>query len=144
MKTLKIFLIIAGFALTSISFGQLLSRKSNDMLLYTAYYNSATNRFEHLLHPYTGMNMPGDRFEEPVITRTYFAGYENNISIEPWMTAPFESSVYEEEPMIESWMLSPFESDYFEPDPIIEEWMTTPFVLDDEIEIETWMTEPWL
>ena len=144
MKTIKIFLSIAGFALTTISFGQLLERNQDDVLLYSAYYNSTENRFEHRLHPYSARNLPGDRFNEPVITRTYFALDENNISIEPWMTAPFESSLNEEEIMIESWMLSPFESNYFEDDLVVEPWMTAPFELDDEIQVEEWMTEPWL
>ena len=144
MKTIKIFLSIAGFALTTISFGQLLNRDNQDIILYSAYYNSTVNRFEHRLHPYTAMNTPGDRFEEPVVKRTYFAASEYNFGIEPWMTLPFESNVYEEEPMIEAWMLSPFESIYYEADPVIEPWMTAPFESGDEIEIETWMTTPWL
>jgi hypothetical protein len=88
--------------------------------------------------------MPGDRFDEPVMTGTYFIASENILRIEPWMTAPFESSLYEEEPVIESWMFSPFESTFYEADPVIEPWMTAPFELDDEIEIEPWMTTPWI
>jgi hypothetical protein len=45
-------------------------------------------------------------------------------------------------------MISPFESSYYEADPIIEAWMTQPFEsdeeIDEEIEIEAWMTTFWI
>ncbi len=127
MKTIKIFLSIAGFALTTLCFGQLLSCNNSDMLFYTAYYNSTGNRFEHLINEFPARTTSGDQLEAPVITRTYFVPFETGMDIEPWMTTPFESSIYEEDLQIELWMVSPFESGYCEAEPIIESWMTTPF-----------------
>ena len=128
MKTMKIFLSIAGVALTSICFGQLLSQNNNDVLFYTAYYNSANSRFEHRLNEYPTRNASGDQFETPGMITPFFVAMESDMVIESWMTAPFETNVYEEEPEIESWMIAPFECCYFE----------------EEIQIEAWMTKAWL
>jgi hypothetical protein len=130
MKTIKIFLSIAGFAFTSICFGQLLSQNKSDVLFYSAHYNLASNRMEHQVDNYPARTTSGDHFEALVSSRTYFA--------------PFESSVYEEKLQIESWMLTPFESNYYELDPIIEQWMTAPFESGEEIEIEAWMSTIWI
>jgi hypothetical protein len=130
MKTIKIILSIAGFAFTSICFGQLLSQNKSDVLFYSAHYNLASNRMEHQVDNYPARTTSGDHFEAPVSSRTYFA--------------PFESSVYEEKLQIESWMLTPFESNYYELDPIIEQWMTAPFESGEEIEIEAWMSTIWI
>ncbi|MCK4879560.1 MAG: hypothetical protein KAS82_02830 [Bacteroidales bacterium] len=135
MKTIKIFLSIAGFALTTLCFGQLLSRNNSDMLFYT---------FEHLINEFPARTASGDQLEAPVITRTYFVPFETDMGVEAWMTTPFESSVYEEDLQIELWMVSPFESSYYEAEPIIESWMTAPFESGEEIEIETWMTTTWM
>lgn len=148
MKTLKIFLSIAGFALTSVCFGQLLSRNNHDMLFYTAYYNSTNDRFEHLVNKYPARTTSGDHFDEPAITKTYYASVDNDMNIELWMTRPFESNLFEEDLQIESWMIAPFESYYYEAEVPIEQWMTAPFEsceeFEDEIEIEPWMTTTWL
>ena len=136
MKTIKIILSIAGFAFTSICFGQTLSQNKSDVLFYSAHYNLASNRMEHQVNKYPARTTSGDHFEAPVSSRTYFVPMEFDLAIEEWMTLPFESSVYEEELQIESWMLTPFESNYYEVDPIIEQRMTAPFEYGDEIEIE--------
>ncbi|MBN2863701.1 MAG: hypothetical protein JXN62_11090, partial [Bacteroidales bacterium] len=41
---------------------------------------------------------------------TAFAGtaIEEQISVESWMTAPFELNVFEQEVAVESWMTAPF------------------------------------
>jgi hypothetical protein len=124
MKKIKILLSVAGFALTSICFGQLLSQNNHDVLFYTAYYNAANSRFEHRLNEYPGRTASGDQLEAPIITRTFFVPVENEMAIESWMTAPFETNYYEEEILLESWMLAPFESCYFEEDLKVEAWMT--------------------
>jgi len=144
MKTIKIIFSIAGFALTSICFGQLLSQNNSDVLFYSAYHNLASNRIEHQVNQYPARTTSGDHFEAPVLSRTYFVPIEFDLGIEAWMTLPFESSVYEEELQIESWMVSPFESNYYEADPIIEQWMTAPFESGEEIEIEAWMSNIWI
>ena len=128
MKTIKIFLSVAGFALTSICFGQLITNNDNDVLFYTAYYNSTNMRFEHRINDYPTRISSGDQLETPILTRTFFVPMEADMIIESWMTAPFETNVYEEEMEIESWMISPFESCYFE----------------EEMEIESWMTKIWM
>ena len=51
MKTLKIFLSIAGFAFTSLCFGQLFSQNNSDILFYTAYYNLSSNSLDHHIDP---------------------------------------------------------------------------------------------
>ena len=127
MKTIKIILSIAGFAFTSICFGQLLSQKKSEVLFYSAHYNLASNRMEHQVNQYPARTTSEDHFEAPVSSRAYFVPIEFDLGIEAWMTLPFESSVYEEELQIESWMVTPFESNYYEADPIIEKWMTAPF-----------------
>lgn len=71
MKTIKIFLRVAGLALTTICFGQLLSHNN---------------------------------FEAPIMIRTFFVPMESDMHVESWMTAPYETNVYEEVPEIESWM----------------------------------------
>jgi hypothetical protein len=148
MKTIKILISVAGFALSTICFGQLLSSDNNEIINYTAFYNSYSSRLEHMLDIYPARSTAGDHFEAPLIKRTYFTAFEYDLEVEPWMTAPFETSVYEEPLQMESWMLSPFESGYYETELSIESWMTTPFNpgidADEEIEIEPWMTAPWV
>ena len=144
MKTMKIFLSIAGFALTTICFGQLLSQNNSEILFYTAHYNTSIDRFEHQVHAFPGRTTSGDQFDAPLLSRTYYAPIESDILLEPWMTTPFESSFYEMDLQIESWMISPFENSYYESDLVIESWMTAPFASEEEIEIESWMTQPWI
>jgi len=148
MKTIIIILSIAGLSLSTICFGQLPVPDGDDLLFYTAYYNQASNCMEHRVEEFPVRAASGDQFDIASITRTYFVPTDFNTDIETWMTYPFESSVYEEEVLLESWMVSPFESNYYEADPIIEEWMTKPFEsdeeIDEEIEIEDWMTTIWI
>ena len=128
MKTIKIIFCIAGFAFTSICFGQLLSQKNSDMLFYSAHYNLASDRIEHHVNQYPARTTSGDYFEAPVLNRTYFVPLDFHMDIEDWMESPFESSIYEEVLAIESWMESPFESSIYEEDLAIESWMTTPWI----------------
>ena len=152
MKTIKIFLSIAGVALSTFCFGQLPSQSSDDSLLYSSYYNLASNRVEHHVNQFPATNRYGDHFEDPVLTKTYFIPIEFDLEVEEWMTAPFESTYYEEELVLESWMLSPFENTYYEEELLIESWMTKPFgsdeiteeLIEEEIEIEEWMTTSWM
>jgi len=129
MKTIKIYLSIVGFALSSICFGQLLSQNNSDPLFYSASYNLSSNRMEHRVDPFPARSISGDHFEAPHLSRTFYVPREFDMDIEDWMTKPFESNFYEEDPIIEVWMTKPFEFD--------EE-------IEEEIEIEAWMTTIWI
>ena len=145
MKTIKIFLSIAGFALTTICFGQLLTGYHQDTPEYTAYINSYNNRIEHLIYPVSITG--GDHFEVPLINSYYFLPLDNDLEVETWMTSPFETGYFEEDIPIESWMTHPFETSYYEEEIPIEPWMTSPFktsYYEEEIPIEPWMTHPWV
>ena len=129
MKTTKIILSIAGFALTTICFGQLLSQNNDDLLYYSSYYNLASNRMEHRVDQFPSRTTSGDHFKAAHISRTYFVPTDFDMGIEEWMTKPFESNYYEADLIIESWMTKPFEQK--------EE-------IEEEIEIEEWMTTIWI
>lgn len=129
MKTIKIILSIAGFALTTICFGQLLSENNDDLLYYSSYYNLASNRMEHRADQFPARTSSGDHFEVAHNSRLYFVPTDFDMGIEEWMTKPFESNYFEAELIIESWMTKPFEQK--------EE-------IEEEIEIEEWMTTIWI
>ena len=129
MKTTKIILSIAGFALTTICFGQLLSQNNDDLLYYSSYYNLASNRMEHRVDQFPSRTTSGDHFEATHISRIYFVPTDFDMGIEEWMTKPFESNYYEADLIIESWMTKPFKQK--------EE-------IEEEIEIEEWMTTIWI
>jgi len=146
MKTIKIFLSIAGFALTTFCFGQLLTGNNHNTPDYSAYLNSYNNRIEHWVYRYPASITGGDHFDVPLINRNYFLPLENDLEVEPWMTSPFESSMYEEDLRIESWMTAPFESNYYEKELAVESWMTAPFesnYYEKELAVESWMTAPF-
>ncbi len=147
MKTIKIYLSIVGIALSGICFGQQLSQNNSDLLFYSSSYNLASDRMEHRIDPFPARFNSGDHFEAQHLSRTFYVSREF-MDIEDWMTKPFESDFYEEDLLLEAWMVSPFESSYYEEDPIIEVWMTKPFEFDEdieeEIEIEAWMTTIWI
>ena len=147
MKTIKIFLSIAGFALSVFCFGQLHPESPSDLLFYTSYYNLTSMRMEHYVNPYQARINYGDHFEATEMSKTFFVPVEYEMPVEEWMTKPFENSYYEEEMQLESWMLSPFENSYHEEELIVESWMTEPFEsleeIEGEVEIEEWMTNPF-
>jgi hypothetical protein len=130
----------------------LFAQNNSDILFYTAHYNASDNRLEHRINPFPENTIAGDVFDTPVLNRTYFVPIDYDISVEPWMTKPFESNYYEEDLQIESWMESPFESNYYEEVPEVEPWMTRPFtlseqidvVIEKEIPVESWMSSPWI
>ena len=152
MKTIKIILSIAGFATTSFCFGQLFSQNNDEELYYTAYYDISNNRMENHIDHFPAQNARGDYFDVPVLSRTYFVPIEYDIPVESWMTRPFESNYYEQEILVESWMKAPFESNYYEAALEVESWMYSPFtlneqtdeVMDEEIEVEDWMSKSWI
>jgi len=152
MKTIKILLSVAGFAITSLCFGQLFSENNKDVLFYTAYYNQSADRLEHHINPFPPRITAGDYYNAPLFSRTYFVPVDYDIPVESWMTEPFENTYSEEEMQVELWMESPFDWGYDEEELEVESWMTRPFGLnaqteveiDEEIEIEDWMTTPWI
>ncbi len=124
MKTTKLFLSIALVVLTANSFSQLsfndrlFSKRNNEVANYTACYNAESSKVSR------------DAYEAPEVSSPCIIAqveviYEDEIALESWMTAPFETGLEEEELSIESWMTAPFEAaEEIE----IEEWMTTAFI----------------
>lgn len=97
-------------------------------LFVSVEYSEQLNRFE------TWVSQVHDRFTHmptreaglPVISQTYYTEYvdvyyENDYSMESWMSTPFETMDLEEGPSLEKWMLTPFET---EEELEVEEWMT--------------------
>ena len=139
-------LSIVGIALTSITFGQLLSQEEGGMLFYRLSYNSASDRLEHYLSEVPERRASGDQFDAPLNSIIFFEPMEREMDVENWMTLPFETDYYEEELSVEDWMTVPFETDYYEEELSVEDWMTVPFETDyyeEELSVEPWMTEPF-
>jgi hypothetical protein len=75
----------------------------------------------------------------PVISTTYYIdyadiSYENEYSLEPWMTVPFEDvlfedAIFEENLNNEPWMNKPFETEELQEELRLEDWMATSFWL---------------
>jgi len=143
MKTRKIILSIVGIALATLCFGQPLSQNSSDILFYSAHYDASFDRFEHRVHSYPARTISEEQSDAPILSRTYYLPRERDMLLEPWMTSPFENTFLEEDMPIETWMVAPFENSYAEPELTIERWMTQAFVLDQEMELESWMKHPW-
>jgi len=144
MKARGIILSIVGFALTTISFGQLLSQSEGSVLFYTVQFNAANNQLEHKLEEYPERWTSGDRFEAPLEARTYFEPFEADLAVESWMVTPFETDYYEAGPFMEDWMLEPYADTYYEEDLAIESWMTSPFETEEELKLEPWMSSSWM
>ena len=127
MKTVNIFFLIAGLALTGICSEQLFSQNNSDVLYYTAYYNPSGRNMEYYLNRVPARNATWDPFNAPLVERAYYTPLEYDPAVEPWMTEPFESALYEEELVVEDWMTEPFESALCEEELVVEDWMTHPF-----------------
>ncbi len=69
---------------------------------------------------------------------------DNEITIECWMTSPFEAVALENDLALENWMTSPFEAVSLESDLALENWMTSPFEASVErLNLECWMVTPF-
>ena len=103
--------------------------QSEQDLFVSVEYSEDLNRFE------TWVSQVQDRFTHkpnseaglPVISQTYYTEYvdvyyENDYSMETWMSTPFETMDLEE-------------------GIYLEKWMSTPFDTHEELEVEEWMTE---
>ncbi|MCP4313747.1 MAG: hypothetical protein GY790_21040 [Bacteroidetes bacterium] len=142
MKT-AITLIAAILALVTVTtFAQ-----TEEGLFVTVKYSPKMNRFEtwastikdRISHNNT------DEADLPIISQTYYAefvdvSYENESSIESWMTSPFEEVNFEENLYMEPWMSTPFQEEKLQEELPLESWMTTPFETDELIKMENWMT----
>lgn len=146
MKTRGIILSIVGFALTSISFGQLLSQSEGSELFYKVNLNDLFQPLAHHVDEYPERWPYGDQFEAPPATISYYEPYEAELKVESWMIEPFVEMVYEEDLQVESWMIEPFAETFYEEDIQIESWMIEPFVetfYEEDLQIESWMLEPF-
>ena len=142
MRTIKITLITALIAMGAISYGQ-----AEKVPFMNASYVEKSSRFENLVHNYLCLTERSERngYNEPVIYMSYKVDlvdvvYEEYYDIEPWMTAPFESSAAEADLSVEEWMTRPFGSSVEKSKLNIEKWMTIPFEAAEYIAIESWMT----
>ena len=159
MKTIRIFLSFALFALATVSFGQhtymmerLFPNRNQQVAHLTADRHTVNSQIEFWTHDPQGWaskKASYNIYEAPVVARTLYVEqieilFEENLLIEAWMTTPFKSSVAEEELNIESWMIAPFKSKNFEKRLKIESWMTAPFEAGEFIEMESWMYSPWI
>jgi len=141
MKTTKIFLSIALVALTATSFSQLsfkdrlFSKRNHEVVCYTADYKTESSKIENWMvdmSDWANSKISRSAYQAPVVFSTYIVDqveivYEDELGLESWMTAPFESSVVENELVLESWMAEPFEIGFAEEEIEIEEWMTAVF-----------------
>ena len=105
MKTTKLFLSIALFALTVISFGNTNETDNID--------------FENEMIMESWMTVP-------------FHSDENDLVVENWMTVPFQNICLEEELIVENWMTSPFGLGSELEALVLESWMSTPFEATDD------------
>lgn len=159
MKTTKIILSIALVALGTSSFGQLrlikerLFQKRNPQVeMITVNHNyKEKSRVENWMYDLQGWTIRDseETNENPVIIRTIRTNrveviYEQQMTLENWMTAPFEYRDLEENQEVESWMKTPFETGMTGMDLPLELWMTTPFTNDEIIEMEGWMATSWI
>lgn len=148
MKTTKTLIAALLVLVTATTFAQ--AKKG---LFVSVKYSHEMNRIEtwvsHISDRISHNN--SDEAELPVISETYYADfaditYENEsliedaLSMETWMSAPFEEAFYEDALSLEAWMSETFETDEPQNELGLEEWMSTPFELDEIIQIEDWMT----
>ncbi len=125
MKTSKLILSIALVILTTTGFTQLsnikerLLHKHHQKVVYlTADSNNNKDQIENWmfdLQSWASNITQRDPYVAPVVTKTIIARqadivYENDIRIESWMTAPFETSLVEGIQFLETWMTAPFEA----------------------------------
>ena len=146
MKTVNIFFLLAGLALTGISSGQLFSQDNSDVLFYSAYYNTSGRNMEYFLNRVADRDASWDPFNAPLVERTYYVPLESDLAVMPWMTRPFASGLYEEPLEVEDWMTAPFESGLYEEELVVEDWMREPFesgLYEEELVVEDWMTHPF-
>jgi len=144
MKISRMIISIVGIALTSVTFGQLLSEEDGNHRFHTLSYNSASDRLlNHQLNEVPERRAYGDQFDAPLNSIVFFEPMEKDIDLENWMVVPFNINDYEEELFVEPWMTEPFTISDYEAELSIEPWMTSPFILEEDIQVEEWMLSAW-
>jgi hypothetical protein len=145
MKKIKTYFILA-----LVSLGTLLSGQAFQAEYITTGYHHTSGRVERFFNRLADRSEPmdGKGYGEPVFYMSYVVDrnnivHENELSVEDWMTSPFDWALQENELVVEPWMEAPFESGLREPKLAVESWMTRPFELDGDIRIESWMTRPF-
>jgi len=125
MKPTKLLCTAILALLTLSAFGQ-----EERELFVTIKYSEELNRFE------TWASYIQDHFVKhnskevalPVISETYYTEYAF-ISYE------------QDELTLEDWMSNPFEANDPEEDIILEDWMSRPFGTEEELKVEEWMSK---
>ncbi len=112
MKTTKT-IWTAILALLSIA----ASAQAEESLFVRVKYSQKLDHFSH--------NSNG-KADLPVISQSYYSGYA--------------VVSYENEPTMENWMSVPFEELLFERDLPVEAWMSKPFETEEALKVEAWMT----
>jgi hypothetical protein len=129
MKATKILIAAILVLVTVTTFAQV-----EKGLFAMVKYSQEMNRFEtwvadkHEMLNHENLN----ESELSVISTTYYVdysniAYENEYSMEPWMTAPFEEAFFEENFPMERWMKEPFETEELQEELRLEDWMATSF-----------------
>ena len=142
MKTTKLILSIILISLAPLLLGQrslkierLLPNRNRQAAHFISDRKVDKSRIEFWMHDTQGWaskKVSYEVYDAPVIARTIYVHrvdiiHEENLRLEPWMVAPFESKL-EEELSLESWMTAPFEMNIDEEEPHIESWMITPWI----------------
>lgn len=133
MKTTKTLIAALLVLVTATTFAQ--AKKG---LFVSVKYSHEMNRIEtwvsHISDRISHNN--SDEAELPVISETYYTDfaditYENEsliedaLSMEVWMSTPFEEAFYEDALSLEAWMSETFETDELQEEIIqVEDWMT--------------------
>jgi hypothetical protein len=164
MKIKGIVLSIILVLMTTAAFGQLsflkdrlLGNHNKDIVFITVDYRteeecSKIEEWMHDLKTWAGEKLNRDINEAPQAARIIYLErldvvYENELCLESWMTAPFETGTAEEDVSLESWMTAPFETGAAEEDVSLESWMTAPFetgAAEEDVSLESWMTAPFV
>lgn len=93
------------------------SAQAEENLFVRVEYSQELDHFSH---------HSNEEADLPVISQSYYSGYA--------------VVSYENEPTMENWMSAPFEELLFESDQPVEAWMSKPFETEEALEVEAWMT----
>ena len=126
MKTTKIILATALISLGTCLYGQ--GCQFENIKVNYAEKNGRIESFFNGIMEFADGTLNRD-FDEPVVSMSY--------------TIDRGDIVFEEDLIMESWMSAPFESSVADAVLAVEKWMTTPFEAAENIEIESWMTTAW-
>ncbi len=93
------------------------SAQAEESLFVRVEYSQELNRFETWVsNVYDRVNHnSNEEADLPVISQSYYSGYavvsyENEPTMENWMSTPFEELLFERDLPVEAWMSKPFET----------------------------------